>query len=219
MDARDAILGRVREALGRKLGQKPDAPPEPLLQVGYIPREEKLRRFREALEALAGTVYEAESPDAAREHVREYLEDRAAVASNHPFLARCGIGQLPGVKTGITDSEELRNVCASADVGITSAYCLLAETGTIVLRASAEEPRLISLLPPTHIAVVPEERLISDLDEMLSLLPRPADDSSATILITGPSRTGDIEQILVRGVHGPGNVHTVIVRGKGANGK
>ena len=105
--------------------------------------------------------------------------------------------------------------CATAGAGITSAYCLLAETGTIVLRACPQEPRLLSLLPPVHIAVVALDRLLTNLDEMLSMTPRPVDsDSSAMVLITGPSRTGDIEQILVRGVHGPGAVHVVIVQGK-----
>jgi L-lactate dehydrogenase complex protein LldG len=70
---------------------------------------------------------------------------------------------------------------------------------------------MISLLPPVHIALVDRERLLTGLDELLSILPRPADETSSMVLITGPSRTADIEQILVRGVHGPGEIHVVVV--------
>jgi L-lactate dehydrogenase complex protein LldG len=65
-----------------------------------------------------------------------------------------------------------------------------------------------------HVAVVPENRLLANLDEMLSMTPRPVEDSSAMVLITGPSRSGDIEQFLVCGVHGPGEIHVIIVQGK-----
>jgi len=80
-----------------------------------------------------------------------------------------------------------------------------------VMISSHEEARLISLLPPIHVAVVSRDRMLSGLDELLSAVPLPADQSSSMVLITGPSRTADIEQILVRGVHGPGEIHVVIV--------
>jgi L-lactate dehydrogenase complex protein LldG len=67
------------------------------------------------------------------------------------------------------------------------------------------------LLPPVHIAVVPRERVLTGLDELLTILPHPAEQTSSMVLITGPSRTADIEQILVRGVHGPGEIHVVVV--------
>ena len=70
---------------------------------------------------------------------------------------------------------------------------------------------MISLLPPLHIAVVPVDRILTGLDELLTREPLPADRSSSMVLITGPSRTADIEQILVRGVHGPGEIHVVLV--------
>jgi L-lactate dehydrogenase complex protein LldG len=70
---------------------------------------------------------------------------------------------------------------------------------------------MISLLPPTHVALVPRERILTGLDELLTQVPLPADRSSSMIFITGPSRTADIEQILVRGVHGPGELHVIVV--------
>jgi L-lactate dehydrogenase complex protein LldG len=77
--------------------------------------------------------------------------------------------------------------------------------------ASRDEARLISLLPPVHIAVVTADRMLSGLDELLETLPLPAEQSSSMVLITGPSRTADIEQTLVRGVHGPGEIHVVVL--------
>ena len=97
-------------------------------------------------------------------------------------------------------------------MGITSADYALADTGTLVMLSSPREARMISLLPPAHIAVVPRARILTGLDELFSLLPNPAEATSSMVLITGPSRTADIEQILVRGVHGPG-VLSVVVTG------
>jgi L-lactate dehydrogenase complex protein LldG len=133
------------------------------------------------------------------------------VASNAPFLIECEIASLPGVRTGFTEPDALRAECASAQYGITSADYALADTGTLVMLASPEEARLVSLLPPVHIAVVPRAKILTGLDELFSIMPRPGDVTSSMVLITGPSRTADIEQILVRGVHGPGEIHVVVV--------
>ena len=70
---------------------------------------------------------------------------------------------------------------------------------------------MISLLPPAHIAVLPRDRILTGLDELFSRLPDPSELTSSMVLITGPSRTADIEQILVRGVHGPGEITVVVV--------
>ena len=143
--------------------------------------------------------------------IADLLVQKSAVASNSPFLRKCGITGLPQVHAGFTDRDELKAACAAADIGITSADYALAATGTFVMLSSHNEARLISLLPPAHIAIFPRSRILANLDELLSILPRPADQTSSMVLITGPSRTADIEQILVRGVHGPGEIYAVIV--------
>ncbi len=111
------------------------------------------------------------------------------------------------VELGIDSFAEPGIAVDQADIGITSADYALADTGSLVMIASPQEGRKISLLPPLHIAVVPKDRLLSGLDELLDLRRLPLEETSSLVLITGPSRTGDIEQILVRGVHGPGEVH------------
>jgi L-lactate utilization protein LutC len=170
--------------------------------------EARIASLIERVRALAGEALVTDDP---RAFLASALEGKTALASNAPFLAECGITSLPGVRSGITDREELRQLCATVDVGITSADYALADTGSLVMLSSPQEARMISLLPPAHIAVVPRARLLTGLDELFSLLPDPAQLTSSMVLITGPSRTADIEQILVRGVHGPGKLTVVVV--------
>jgi L-lactate dehydrogenase complex protein LldG len=209
--ARDYILHKARTALGRTVASPVEPAPAARIRVPQMGPDERIALFARKLEGLAAKFYRASSAADAREYVASLLAGRAAVASNAPFLAECGITALPGVRSGFTDREALRAACAEAPAGITSADYALADTGTLVMFSSREEPRLISLLPPLHVAVVPREKILTGLDELLALVPRPADRTSSMVLITGPSRTADIEQILVRGVHGPGELHVVVV--------
>jgi L-lactate dehydrogenase complex protein LldG len=167
--------------------------------------------FGQNFEKLGGKLFVVEEPGEVVPVLAELLQGKRAVASNSPFLTTCGITGLPQVQSGFTDREALRAACAEADVGITSADYALAETGSLVTLASPQEARLISLLPPVHVAVFPRLRMVANLDELLAVLPNPAEQTSSMVLITGPSRTADIEQILVRGVHGPGEIYAVIV--------
>ena len=209
--SRDHILHRVRTALGRSAGQAPAAAPAVRLRIPEVPREVRIASFMARLEALAGKAQRAASPAEAREMVAAAIAGKTAAASNSPYLAECGITGLPGVRSGIRDADELRDICEKADVGITSADYALGDTGTLVMIASPAEARLVSLLPPAHIAVVPVDRVLTGLDELFTLVPLPAGGTSSMVLITGPSRTADIEQILVRGVHGPGQISVILV--------
>ena len=210
--SRDAVLSRVRQALGRKPGDAVPAPPPVRLDVPEMTVEERIASFSTRLEALNGKVRVA-GIEAASMAVADILAGRAAVASNAKFLEKCRVAGLAGVRTGFREREELKAACAEAPVGITSSPYALAATGTLAMLASDEEQRLVSLLPPAHIAVIPASAILVNLDELFVRVPMPADLTSALVFITGPSRTADIEQILVRGVHGPGEVHVVIVEG------
>lgn len=211
MTPRESVLGKIRTALGRTTGQQPAPLSPPLLRVPQPDPGDNANLFVSRFEKLAGRSFRVRGADEAPGAVANLLTGKRAIASNAPFLHQCGILQLPNIESGITDRERLRIACAEADIGITSADYVLADTGTLVMLSSAEEARLISLLPPIHLAVFPRQRILSGLDELLTVLPRPADQTSAMVLITGPSRTADIEQILVRGVHGPGEIYAVIV--------
>jgi len=209
--SRENILHKVRTALGRSAGQPPSPPPPVRLRVPIVDTERRIATMTMRIEALAGKTWRVATARDACALASQFIEGKAAVASNAPYLAECGIVNLPGVRTGIRNVEELRTLCAAADVGITSADYALSDTGTLVMIASPAEARLVSLLPTMHLAIVPKERILTSLDELFTLLPRPADQTSSMVLITGPSRTADIEQILVRGVHGPGQIGVIIV--------
>ncbi len=205
------VLEKVRAALGHAGEPKAPTLDLPRLRVPEVPISERIDVFSHKLSLLGGKVDLYDSLPEAAEAVTRILDGRPAVASNAPLLAECGILSLPSVQSGFISRDRLREACASAAFGITSADYALADTGSLVLLASPAEARLVSLLPPAHIAVVARAKILTGLDELFSILPRPAEASSSMVLITGPSRTADIEQILVRGVHGPGEIHVILV--------
>lgn len=210
MTAREEILDRVRSALGRTAGQAVKPPPPARLRIPEIDPEDRVAMFQERLEALGGKVYRAATAADAAGIVAEIRPEGQAVASNAPILREAGITSLPNVITGLTSEAMIRQTCASAACGITGADYGMAQTGSIVTIAS-HEARLVSLLPPVHIAVLRQSRILTGLDQYFTLVPKPADSACSTVFITGPSRSADIEMILVRGVHGPKAIHVIVV--------
>lgn len=188
MTSRDQILGSARAALHRKQGD-PVPPPPPVL-LREAPTKGIIQQFTKALEALAGNVAVVETYEEAQAAIVKALNGRTFVRSSDPFS---------------------REAMATAEVGITSADYALADTGSLVIFSESNESRLLSLLPPCHIAIIESSRIVASLDDVLRLRPLPGAESSAMIVITGPSRTADIEMRLVRGVHGPGEIHVIII--------
>jgi L-lactate dehydrogenase complex protein LldG len=92
---------------------------------------------------------------------------------------------------------------------VSQALYALADPGSVVIAASPEEPRARSLLAEIHVTVVPEDRVLAGLDELLACVG--ADLPSSLAIVSGPSRSADIEQVLALGVHGPREEHVVIV--------
>jgi L-lactate dehydrogenase complex protein LldG len=99
---------------------------------------------------------------------------------------------------------------ATADVGVTGCDYLIAETGSVVVLSKPEQARSLSLLPPFHIVIATAKQILPDVFDVFALSGGPP---SGMAIITGPSKTGDIEGKLVTGVHGPREVHVVVVRG------
>jgi L-lactate dehydrogenase complex protein LldG len=207
--AREQVLERVRAALARRGESRPVPPPR--IRIPQVDVEDRVTSLLARISDLAGKTHRAATAEEARALVEAEIAGGTAVASNSPVVAECGIPTLHNVCTGVTDRSELRRLCATADFGITGADYALADTGSLVMIASPEEARLISLLPPAHIALVRKDRILTGLDELFALVPKPSDRTSSMVLITGPSRTADIEQILVRGVHGPGRLTVIAV--------
>jgi L-lactate utilization protein LutC len=97
------------------------------------------------------------------------------------------------------------------DVGITDAWCAVAETGSVVVRGTREHGRAASLVPPYHVAVVGREQVVPDLIDAMAKVRDAGGTGSGVVFITGPSKTADIEMNLVVGVHGPGAVEVFLV--------
>ncbi len=97
-------------------------------------------------------------------------------------------------------------------LGVTGVYCALAETGTLMMVSGADTPAATSLLPETHVAIVPLERVVACMEDGWDLLRAEQGQLPRAVnFISGPSRTADIEQTLVLGAHGPFRVHIVLV--------
>ncbi len=196
MTPRETMFSSIRQALGRSSGDP--APKPPAARLNSVPSGDPVAKFSEAFTALNGKLVLAANPAEARSKLETLLAGKRVVASRAPILG--GLGE-----------EYSREACAAADIGLTSADFALADTGTLVFLSESHESRLISLLPPCHIAVIERDKILTGLDELLLRVPYPCVQSSAMVRITGPSRTADIEMRLVRGVHGPGEIIVMIV--------
>jgi len=228
--ARDVFLQRVQTALqtGNRPGEVPDLPARG--QVGYQGGGPDLTaRFCTELHAAGGHSYVVADQDAAAAKVLELIQAKAArqaLLGRGAFIDGLGLTEqlhAAGVETqgpeGLTPGD-CREPLFKADIGITGVDYLVAETGTVALLARPAEPRSFSLLPPVHIAVAHQAQLLPDLFDLFAKLSsRPAAGTgrlklpSCLSLITGPSKTGDIELKLVTGVHGPGELHVIVVTG------
>lgn len=147
-----------------------------------------------------------------------------SVAHRHPLLDRIGLAGVldsAGVSLDIIEdryekASTSREALASADLGVTSADALLAESGSIALAAGPGQARGVSLLPPVHLAVAGPGSMLADITGLPALIRRLSEESgrppSAVHLITGPSSTADIEQTLVRGIHGPMKLYVLAVK-------
>ena len=204
---RERFLARVRDALaGAQVPPLPtDLPPPFATGDGR-----RFDRFAEELARAGGEPRRVPS-DGVAHAVAELAKDaqRAVVGADvEPFraaveegLRRAGCEPLPATP----------RAAASADLGVTGAVLGVASTGSVLLRPGPGAPRSASLLPPIHLALLPEERIVAGFEELVAAWPEHAGGSSQTVLVTGPSRTTDIERALVRGVHGPLRVVVLVV--------
>jgi L-lactate utilization protein LutC len=180
--ARDNILDRVRAAL-RTEAHRPQAPTNAPI---FPPIANPEARFREEFTALKGEVIES------AEKLRAFLGSFAKIATDGSELVSKTVGEA---NAGVRD----------CDLGVTACDCLVAQTGSIIVSTLSAGGRALSVLPPTHLVIARREQLVPDLVAAMALLRKRHDRHwpSALSVITGPSRTADIEKILVMGAHGP----------------
>ncbi len=104
-----------------------------------------------------------------------------------------------------------REAAAAAGMGITSAALGVASTGSVLIVPGPNTPRVAGLLPEAHLVLLPADQLVPGLEEAMPVLASLADRSSAPVLVTGPSRTSDIEMVTVFGAHGPRRLEVLLI--------
>ena len=224
--SRDAFLARVKQAaeMGRAYRvAHQEIPPE----VGYVGAVGDLcEHLAREINAVGGIATLVNSLAEARDVLAGYLTEsaaRSALCWQHPVLDRLGldsllqernVAQVNHAQNAHLDLLTRRQQQLACEIGITSVDVAIAETGTLLLCSRPGQERLASLVAPMHVAIVERSQIVPDLldafqilqDRGLSNLP------SNVTLITGPSKTGDIELQLTTGVHGPGKWRVIIVR-------
>ena len=213
--------------------------PRPSTPPGVLPPilpAEVLSRFEAELTKVAGVAHRAATRQELEEILRVILfqaKAESVVLSRNPLLTELRVeGLLREWGKGVTvwpapgdggapvletSRRSFAEASFAAAVGITGVEFALAETGSLVMASSTEGAQLASLAPPVHVALYRRSQLVATLDEVLEKLSiarssRVVDaPGRSVVFVTGTSRTADIEQILIRGVHGPGEVHAILV--------
>ena len=116
------------------------------------------------------------------------------------------------------DQAKIRRQVTESYIGVTSADYCVASTATLIMKAGPGQMRSVSLLPVIHVAVIELKQVISDLKELYTLLNQDPHEkveglSNCMTCITGPSKTGDIELVMVHGAHGPRELHLFVITG------
>ncbi len=204
---RGAFLAKVRDAVAAGArGDPMDGRPQESSASSPAPRDLAEIFAREA-GAADCEVVRAASIREARDAIQGLLD-------------KLGASRIVRGDTELLRDLDLRGdevAAAEADAGVTEADFGIAETGTLALLHRPGQGRGISLLPPVHVAILRASDLVPDLGALFRKLE--SDDrhpASALTFITGPSRTGDIEFVLTKGVHGPGEVHVVLLEDDGS---
>ena len=221
MTARDNVLGRVRKALGKRERDTAAlaAAEATIAAHAQGPRPtlagDRVERFMQRASDMESTVERIAERSDVPVAVTRYLDGlqlppALAAQQSHTGVCWPEFAALDWAGAGLNIA--CRPTTGDDRLGITGAFCAIAETGTMVILAGADTPTATALLPDTHIAIVPADRIVDGMEDAFALirsergaLPR------AVNLISGPSRTGDIEQTIVLGAHGPFRVHILVV--------
>lgn len=222
--SRESFLSRVREAARAGAAYRVHTVDVPDT-AGYCGAgDDPPARFVAEVNAVGGQGHLAADWNAAREALAELLDRYAptsALCWRHPVLEKLSLGELLASKaierldydslSSLPPGEQRERILA-AGIGISSTTLAVAETGSLAVASGAGSERVASLLPPVHVAIVAADQIVPDLFDLFAIM---QDSASAMpsnwTLITGPSKTGDLELKLTTGVHGPGKWHVIAV--------
>jgi L-lactate dehydrogenase complex protein LldG len=225
--SRETFLARVRNAAAAGRAHRVHVRGDLPERVGYNgPRSDAIERFIREIDAVGGRAHRANDLAEARLIVGDLLARyaaRTALCWRHDLLEQLGlehllrsknISRLDYLSLSQLDQPTQRERMFLADIGISSVSSAIAETGTLAVLSRPGQERLASLLTPVHIAIVEAAQVVPDLFDFFDALEADGIDNlpSNCTLITGPSKTGDIELTLTTGVHGPGEWHVIVVK-------
>ena len=219
MESRELILGKLRSSFS---GGERDAIPSTHGKMIFsdYPDESSsalLAQFTGRVTALKGEVFLVRSLAEAGQSLAQLCREAgvsAGIRHSSPIL-----DQLFEQSPDLSQTVECRTCdltpvdhadFAQAHIGITTADALIARTGSVVLKASTAGGRRLSVLPPIHCVIAHQSQLVPSMDDWLKEI-NTRDDWSYSTVITGPSRTADIERILVLGAHGPKRLLVFII--------
>jgi L-lactate dehydrogenase complex protein LldG len=216
VSARDDILARIRRATGRAEGAPVPTPAyaaTPLIPArGRGTPAELIARFVEMAEEASATISRVNSPDDVPGAVASYLAQEN-LPSEAVIAPSAALSALPWERTALT----LRQGAATGDdlVSISPAVAGIAETGSLMVRSGRTTPYTLNFLPDTHVAVLEASDIVGAYEDAWAEM-RPDGEAGAALprtvtLITGPSRSSDIERTVTIGVHGPRRLHIVLV--------
>jgi L-lactate dehydrogenase complex protein LldG len=201
MTTRDTILNRVNSALSNGARKPMPALPREPSVPGDV--DAYIAATLAAIESVSGKTLRVKSKDALRNALAELVNAehvKKAMVWNNRELKELGIVEmLAQLDVEILSPRADKHDLAQCDLGVTGADAVLPQTGTLALQTTPEQPEVVSLLPRVHLAIFRPTALRADLAQMLAQIR----ESQHAVLITGPSRTADIEKTLAIGVHGP----------------
>ncbi len=213
--ARDRILERLRNAPRDEVPRPAPEPPAPPADQREMTA--RLKKLLEAMRAEVRMVSEAGWVESLAEVVRArgcgtllYAPETPVGRAIAAAWAAGGDG-LPELVPYAAPVEELKERIFTVDAAVTAAEGAVADTGALVLRPSAAEPRLMSLVPPVHVAVLRADTVHASLAEAMRAGRWSAEMPTNLVLVSGPSKTADIELVLAFGVHGPKDLVVLIV--------
>jgi len=218
--AREEILGRLRKAPRTTVEPRPEMPP---LRELSLDREEMVAIFTEKLTAEEGAVYRVGNGGAAVARLTEIAAEEKlerVMVSADEVVAPLDLPRW-GEERGITvftpgdfsDRDSFRDaVFDDVQAGITGADYAVAESGTLAIAHDARQPRLVSLAPVMHIALVPVERMVAVYEQAVEKIYGDGGDiPSQVTFITGPSMTADIQGRPFKGMHGPRRLVVILI--------
>lgn len=218
-DQRARVLGKVRAALdaGAKAGWLPQpVPPLPVIDEAFVrecdhqPAAALRERFIARIAKLGDMALCVDDAAAARRMLEDLAGEKDWKLGAIDADAAAYLGTSPTLGTAVLRQAGDKALAFDADVGITLVDAAVAETGSLAIAVRPGRARLTSLAPTTHIAVLPIDRLLPDVYDLLRLQAADAEPSGWT-WITGSSRTADIDGILIQGAHGPAHLIVLIV--------